>query len=342
MRYFVRLILSSLILLVAGTSNVGLAQHENQSYLPIERQSLNRRFVLKSLRDIKLDEISSLKTRAGWSGAEIKVEPHRSLQVTGKDKGGKSWTVHFGASCSDIRSYEGDLDRNGLRDLLFLIPTCGNGLAPSSHIITLMFDQQGRPIPFEADGYFMCTDDGIADIVDMDRNQRAELIYMNFDDGYWITNLYRATNAKWERVEGYFGKYRFPLFVRFTLKENHRSTTPKPGRRPFAPDLSNAVSRVKGRLHSYEWPDVYQSKDFGMVIEDVDGKKIECRPDSWYSSFSVVVDKKDGRSIAFVSAHENRLKPLLEKIRSDRSAVALYGNRRTGRCSPEIIWAHSR
>ena len=338
MRYFARLILLFLILLVAGTSNVGLAQHENQSYLPIERQYLNRKFALKSLRHIKLDEIGSLKTKVGWSGAEIKVEPDRSLQVTGKDKGGKSWTVRFGAYCCDIRSYEADLDRNGLRDLLFLIPTCGNGLAPSSHIVTLMFDRQGRPIPFEADGYFQCTDDGIADIVDMDRNQKAELIYMNFDDGYWTTNLYRATNAKWERVKGYFGKYAFPLFVRFTFKENHRSTTPKPGRRPFAPDLSNAVSHVKGRLHSYQWANVSQSKDFLMVIEDVDGKKIECRPDSWYSSFSVVVDNRNGRSIAFLSA-EDRLKQLLEKISSDRSPVTLYGNRGAGRCSPEMIWA---
>lgn len=326
---------------VLGASANVLAQHENQSYLPIEKSYLNRRFNLKFLRHIKLDEVSTLKVNVGSSGAEIKIEPHRYLAVIGKDKAGKSWSVRFGAYCLDLRSYEADLDRNGLRDLVFLIPTCGNGLAPSSHILTLMFDSQGRPIPFEADGYFQCTDYGIADIVDMDRDQKAELVYMNFDDGYWITNLYRATNAKWERMTGQVGKYRFPLFTRFTIKENHRSTTPKPGRHPFAPDLSNAIFNAKGRLQSYRWANDSQSEGFLMVIRDGRGKRVECRPDSWYSSFSVVVDKKDGRTIAFLSANKDLVRSLLDEITSNRFEVTLIGTRRAGQCSPEIIWARA-
>jgi hypothetical protein len=336
-----KLILMFLLLGALGASTSAVAQHENQSYLPIDKTDLNRRFKLRSLGQIKLDEIRTRKVNIGASGAEIKTEPRRYVRITGKDKAGKTWSVQLGAYCLDIQSYEGDLDRNGLQDLVLLIPTCGNGLAPSSHIITLMFDSRGRPIPFEADGYFECTEHGIADIVDMDRDRRAELVYMNFDDGYWITNLYRATNARWERVTGQFVKYSFPRFVRFTLKENHRSTRPKPGRHPFAPDLSNARFNLNGRIQSYQWANVSQSENFLMVIRDARGKRIECRPESWYASFSVLVDKKDGRRITFLSASEDRVKSLLAEITADQLEVALYGRRQAGRCSPEMISARA-
>lgn len=93
MPYFAKLILAFLILFVPGISSIGFAQHENRSYLPIEKTYLNRSFVLKSLRHIKLDNVSTLRAKVGTSQAEINVEPHRNLRVTGKDKAGKAWTV---------------------------------------------------------------------------------------------------------------------------------------------------------------------------------------------------------------------------------------------------------
>ncbi|HKC85713.1 MAG TPA: hypothetical protein VKG02_07060, partial [Blastocatellia bacterium] len=79
------------------------------------------------------------------------------------------------------------MDSNGIRDLVVIYPTGGNGLAPTSHFFSLTFDELGRPVPFKADGYFQESNKGITDLVDLDRDGRAELIYMNFDDGYWIT-----------------------------------------------------------------------------------------------------------------------------------------------------------
>ena len=58
----------------------------------------------------------------------------------------------------------------------------------------------GRPVPFEADGYFQEDGRGIYDLVDLDGDRRAELVYMNFDDGYWVTNLYEAEAGRWRRV----------------------------------------------------------------------------------------------------------------------------------------------
>jgi hypothetical protein len=105
-----------------------------------------------------------------------------------------------------FRFYSADLDRNGICDLVMIYPTGGNGLAPTSHFFSLTFDEQGRPVPFKADGYFEESAKGITDLVDLNIDGRAELIYMNFDDGYWITNLYEVRAARWRRVRGSYGQ----------------------------------------------------------------------------------------------------------------------------------------
>ena len=53
--------------------------------------------------------------------------------------------------------------------------------------IAITFDDNARRVTFEADGYFQETDEQIFDLVDLNQNGRAELIYMNFNRGYWIT-----------------------------------------------------------------------------------------------------------------------------------------------------------
>jgi hypothetical protein len=60
---------------------------------------------------------------------------------------------------------------------------------------------------------------------------------MVFDDGYWVTNLYRVRDARWNRVDGRFAGLNFPAYTRFTRRPNHRPVRPAPGRHPRAPDL---------------------------------------------------------------------------------------------------------
>ncbi len=180
------------------------------------------------------------KLSVGILEVDIDVTENGNVIFRGNDKIGKAWSVHIGTpTCGGLRIYVADLDKNGLQDIILWSGTCGNGLAPSSHIITIMFDSQGRPVFFEADGYFNYKENGIFDMVDLDHNGKAGLIYMNFDDGYWITNLYEARDARWQRFRGIHGRRTYPLFTRFTYRPNKKPVLPKPGRHPFATDLSN-------------------------------------------------------------------------------------------------------
>jgi hypothetical protein len=259
--------------------------------------------------------------------------------LKGNDRLDKFWTANLGnfPTAYACRFYVGDLDKNGFRDIVLVFPTGGNGLAPSSHFLAVMFDRSGRPLVFQADGYWELNDSAIFDLLDMDRDGRAELVYMNFDDGYWITNVYEAANGRWQEVRRFAGR-NYPIYTRFTYQPNKKPTIPKSTRHPYAPDLSNSVPVVKGRLGSYEWANVAQSEDILLRINSNSVVTL-CRPVSWYASFSIVIDSEEGRKIVSISASEEEARSALDRIVKGAYVVSVFGKRRADRCSPEILWA---
>jgi hypothetical protein len=235
--------------------------------------------------------------------------------------------------------YAGDIDKNGLGDLAFVVYTGGNGLAPSSHFITVMFDESGRPTYFAADGYFYPQENGFQDLVEMDGDGRAELVYMNYDDGYWITNIYKARDAKWERVKGLFKGRAFPLYTRFTRRPNRKAVTPMRGRRTFAPELSTRSPLITGQLLSFHWHNDGESEEVSLTIKTASGKTQKCSPDSWHSSFAVVIDNEPGRNVIAFGAPAEMIKSRLKEIGESRYNIKLFGQRKSNSCSPEILWA---
>jgi hypothetical protein len=187
---------------------------QGNSYLPLSGREMARRFPLRYLgtanegaRDSSDKSRKAMlpeRIKIGVSGARVERTDEEGLVIKGLDRNGAAWRARLGdfAATPSSRFYTSDLDGDKTGDLVILFPTGGNGLAPSSHIFTLTFDARGRPVPFEADGYFQEDSRGIQDLVDLDGDRRAELVYMNFDDGYWITNLYEAEGGRWRRVRG--------------------------------------------------------------------------------------------------------------------------------------------
>lgn len=229
------------------------AQYESQDYLPLTKAELSKRFPVTYVGTLgherpgyfesTSDKPLPASLRIGPSGAVLTSTSDENVFITGKDKRQQEWRVQLDPSVLyyACRFYEADLDRNGTRDAVLVYPTGGNGLAPTSHLLAITFDDAGRPVTFAADGYFQELDGQIFDIVDLNGDGRAELIYMNFDAGYWVTNVYEVRNARWHRIVGRHGNRRYPLYTRFTFKPNHKSTIPKRGRHPSAPELSNIL-----------------------------------------------------------------------------------------------------
>lgn len=325
---------------------------QSQSYLPLSRREMARRFPVRYLGTAYQGSRDSSEGRraavlperigVGVSGARVERTDEEGLVISGRDRGGAAWRVRLGnfAASPASRFYSSDLDGDKTGDLVAVFPTGGNGLAPSSHLFALTFDARGRPVPFEAEGYFQEDGRGIYDLVDLDGDRRAELVYMNFDGGYWVTNLYEAEGGRWRRVKGRHGARSYPLYTRFTERPNRRPTAPRPGRNPFAPDLSNAAPVLSGTLNSYEWADVGQSEDVKLVVS-AGGSEVACSPVSWFGSFGIVADTPQGREVVTAYGNEKQVRELLSQAVRNKTAVSLYGRRRAEACSPEWVWLAS-
>ncbi len=276
---FKHLAASAFLLLAAVTASSVAAQAENQAYLPLAKAEPGQPFPLKHIASISIGTEFERTAEAGAKTAKVKLSEEGDLLLTGQDRAGKDWSVMLTSLCAGgAEAYMADLDRNGLRDLVLLVPTCGNGFAPSSHIVTVTFESNNRPLRFEVEGYFDSDRKSIFDVCDINGDKRAELLYMNFDDGYWIMNLYTVSEARWRRVKGQFGGRSYPLYTRFTNRSNRRATKPLPGRHPFAPDLSHDAPHLRGQLRSYRWTNVSQSEDVELNFETSQGRQIKYQP----------------------------------------------------------------
>lgn len=346
MKRVCRLLIVGFLLAVGFTVEVSALQMND--YIPLSKADLGKPFALQYL-GVYDHKNSVSKFPIGASGAEVSAqeeEENSAFVLSGLDKTGKGWTVNFGSKAGfGGNLFTADLDKNGLRDLLMIFPTAGNGLAPSSHVLTLLFDAQGRPVPFEAEGYYDTEKKILPELVDMNGNGRAELVFMNFDDGYWITNVYEADNGRWQRIKGPFGKRSFPLYTRFTQRPNHKAVTPAKGRKPFAPDLSNRMPVARGRMVAFKWAkegtDAATATPDGMffVVVDDRGMQISWVTDDWHGSSVLIIDQQQGRSVFSLWSNADAVKKLVGEIIEQKFSVALYGRRSADKFSPEIIWA---
>jgi hypothetical protein len=340
-----------LILFGVGFS-IEVSAFQMNDYMPLSKAELGRPFPLKFI-GVYDHKNSVTRIAIGAGGAEVDAgeeEQNGALVLSGKDKAGKPWAVNFGAKAGfGGNLFTADLDKNGFRDFLMIFPTAGNGLAPSSHVLTLLFDAQGRPVPFEAEGYYDTELKSLPELVDMNCNGRAELVFMNFDDGYWITNIYEAGNARWQRVKGRVGNRAFPLFTRFTHRPNHRAVTPARGRHPRSPDLSNQKPVTEGRIVAFKWAkeggDDAQAATDGMffVVVNSQGEQLSWVADDWYGSLALIIDTREGRQVISLGTNRERIKKIFDELISRDARVRLFGRRFADKTSPELIWAtHSK
>jgi hypothetical protein len=309
-----------------------------RGYLPLKDSEISHRFPQRVLRATFVQGMPAV--RLGSTTVRF-VEGGNLIQFSGIDSAGKPWTVTADAMRGGAL-YLADLDRNGIVDLIYAANTGGNGLAPPMHVLTLLFDTAGRPVPSEMDGYFEIDQHGLQDLIDLDGDGRAELIRQAYDDGYWITSDYEARDAHWHRITGDHASQRFPLYTRFTNRANRVSTTPAPGRHPVEDDLSNDATAYAGKLTAVRWANVAQSENPRLDLSD----GTVCTPVAWYSSMVVVRDTAAGRTVATLGA-PGKAHELLSDIMRSKTGVEMKGHRRyvvTGdqkptRCVPETVWA---
>ncbi|EEA0956134.1 hypothetical protein JGY68_002340 [Salmonella enterica] len=216
-------------------------------YLPMSEGEYAQKRALKPLLTLP-DSVLPGQTwhfhQPGIRGVTLQPEPNKDNEwrISGKDRAGHSWAVPVGIlanAAGNAQIYSADLDRNGIQDLVIWLGNSGAGLAPTAHYILMTFPADGRPCVFEPWGFYTASDEGVDDLLDLQGNGHTQLLDMQFDSGYWITNLYQVKEARWQRVHGWFGRLSYPALTRFNHYPGRKLITkPIAGRHPQTADLS--------------------------------------------------------------------------------------------------------
>ena len=306
--------------------------------LPLKREQLPP-FPLKLLADSEEQSQEDGVNAAfpvGLRSSKIAISLE-DISITGTDKGGQPWTVkldnqHIGLG---YKLYSGDLDQNSLVDLVLVTYTGANGVRPASILSILTFDLQGRPLLWQAGQNVNAEKTGIAQLLDLDSDGKAELVTEHFDDegfiptdGYFINDIYKLENNRWRRLKQ-FGEIALPVYAHASASGENAWLIRPPAklaadRHPFAPDLSNATPVAEGKAELNGLVKVTEDEVELVRADD------RCTPED----FILVEDTKLRRSISILSgSDETRLKPLLMQLK-----VKLYGNCTPGKLSPRLIW----
>jgi hypothetical protein len=164
---------------------------------------------------------------------EMAAQVSDRLRVEGTDTGGVLWALEVDIKHGGCWLWRADLDRNGKEDLIMVT---SNATSAGDSIATLiMIDGRGRPLPWQAVGHYDGEDSGLSNLVDLDRDGRAELLFLyveGIDRGQaQATSLsrYDINDAHLRRVDGRFAGEIFP------------TVQPKNAKVREEPDLTNFV-----------------------------------------------------------------------------------------------------
>ena len=246
------------------------------------------------------------------------------------------------------RIWHADLDGNGRQDLILVT---SDATSDGSSVATLLLiDNDGRPVPWQAVGHFTVTEDGLANLVDLDHSGRAQLLYLHVE-GYdrgdaRATSLarYRIEDAHLKRVDGHFAGAVFPMVQ-------------SPGAQlRQEPDLSNDlgshpasvfIASVIKRKSEYCGVQLPVRREPGGQAQ-VDSERAETLHGLCYDRVAlsdgrkvklpgvVVVDRRDSRQIAFGDVYAL----LVEAQKS--LVVQLAGRVCDGGCAPFLLWASEK
>lgn len=164
---------------------------------------------------------------------QVTAEVSNRLRVEGTDTGGVFWALNVDIKPGGCWLWRADLDRNGKEDLIMV--TSDATSAGDSIATLVMIDGRGRPLPWQAVGHYDPEDSGLSNLVDLDGDGRAELLYLyveGIDQGQArATSLtrYEINRAHLRRVDGQFAGENFPVLQ------------PKNAKFQEEPDLTNFV-----------------------------------------------------------------------------------------------------
>lgn len=315
-------------MIICGLFSCQATHAFEKNYLPLHSNIISHRIRQRLLADT-LQNGQTLDLR----NCKIDISGKVNLQLHGIDDNGKPWSVLSHLPLGAASVWTRDLDQNGKDDLIFLFYTGQDGCSPPNKLLVIMFEKNGRPMPWLVDGYFEIDRFGIKDFLDLNANGRAELVRQSLDKGYWITSFYESKNCRWSLLKK-LDSYDLPMYTKFTKKPNQNlAAKPKDKRMPFEADLGNCkVFSIAASYLDKLYPGASSSTT--LVFSN---RKRACLLTSQATMFCVI-DGPHGRQAVSLS-QERACHRLLDEIIQRRLPVTISGNRLKDELACELIYA---
>jgi hypothetical protein len=243
--------------------------------------------------------------------------------------------------------WRADLDRDGQEDLISLT---SDATSSGESILTLLLtDNLGRPIPWHAVGHYDEAAQGLANLVDLDRDGRAELLFLHVDGidrgQARATSLFRyeVRDARLKRVDGRSAGEIFPARLPREVRVNNE------------PDLTTAIepnppaltitSVVPGRPGSCG----VQIPMNRLGTDAVNATAAEAATDACYDKMTlsdgrtlnlpaiVVLEKPKVRELAIYATGRSVIEAKIRGL-----SVQFSGQVCDGSCRPFMMWASSK
>ena len=170
-------------------------------------------------------EPASARVPKVFSFGSMQLTSGSSATLTGNDSRGLPWAVEIATRHGGCWMWRADLDKNGREDLILLT---SDATSSGESILTLVLqDETGRPVPWEGVGHYQPSARGLANLVDLDGDGRAELLHLLVEGiqggraDFTVIHRYAIRNARLFRAEGVQAGTSFPIVTPRGLRSYH-------------------------------------------------------------------------------------------------------------------------
>ncbi|PWT97823.1 MAG: hypothetical protein C5B53_07515 [Candidatus Melainabacteria bacterium] len=328
-----------LLALLAGLLGQTSASALIADYTPLNQSDLRSKFKLKLVangEDLKKGKELSV------SGCRLKLKSETDLEISGKDAEGKSFVVVTPFSGLGTTIFSGDLDNNGVMDIVVIGVTGGCGYAPPRTFDSILFDEKRRPVLWGVESYAYGDENpSCCDLIRLKGDPRAVMVVESIvyhsvgekDYSYWRTLLFRAENGGWRLLPSYRGQA-MPLMVRFRFKSNHQLAKVIPSDIRSFQDASTFAPSGRGMK---EVTIEHLKTDSEGNIESLDfggGPVPNNSANDWYYGSTVYCE---GDPLQVVSYNTGLAGEFLKDAANRKTRIKIPANMRPG-CLPPAIW----
>jgi hypothetical protein len=315
-----------------------------QDYTPLKTGDLKRKFKLQA---VAASEALKQGKELHVAGCQLKLKGDSELEVSGTDTTGKAWLVVTGYSGLGTTIFTGDLDKNGVEDIVIVGVTGGCGYAPPKTFDAILFDKKRCPMLWGVDTYaYQDRKAAFDDLIVLGNDPRAVLVQQNIvyhsvgkkTYSYWRTLLYRAEHGNWQLLKQYDG-HLMPLLVRFRFKPNRELVKAIPSDLKGFQDASTLnPARPESKEHFKEVQLCHIKQDDQGAVETMDFGAGFVPSDSFNNLYyRTAIYRDSGAVFEAASLPSNLASELLKDVYQRKSLIKIPVSTMAG-CPPTEIW----